>query len=180
MQQPHPPFWMGAGSFESIRRCALDGFNLLLDQIGSIDLTIERVATYREEWQRSGRLYRTAQVGVTRGLHIVTSEGERERAYALRAQVLKQIGTLARGPGAERYHNPSSFADTDIAGEDAALLGTPDEIVARLKRLETGGVENVLLVDATGSKHALRIFAAEVMPAFQSHAGETRHKLQGS
>src|SRR4029077_3232010 len=102
----------------------------------------------------------------------------RTRAYALRKQVLKQIGGLARGPGAERYHNSSSFADTDIAREDAALLGTPDEIVARLKRLEAGGVENVLLVDATGSKHALRLFAAEVMPEFQSHPGDARHKLQ--
>jgi alkanesulfonate monooxygenase SsuD/methylene tetrahydromethanopterin reductase-like flavin-dependent oxidoreductase (luciferase family) len=178
-QQPHPPFWMGAGSFESIRRAARDGFNLLLDQIGSIDLTIERVAAYREEWDRSGRIYHPAQVGVTRGLHIVTSEEERTRAYELRKQVLKMIGDLARGPGAERYQNPTSFADTDIAGEDAALLGTPDEIIAKLKRLEAGGVENVLLVDATGSKHALRIFAAEVMPAFQSRPGDARHKLHG-
>jgi alkanesulfonate monooxygenase SsuD/methylene tetrahydromethanopterin reductase-like flavin-dependent oxidoreductase (luciferase family) len=179
VQQPHPPFWMGAGSFESIRRAARDGFNLLLDQIGSIDLTIERVAAYRAEWEKTGRAYSPAQIGVTRGLHIVTSEAERERAYALRAQVLKQIGGLARGPGAERYHNPSSFADTDIASEDAALLGTPDEIVERLKRLEAGGVENVLLVDATGSKHALRIFAAEVMPEFQSRPGDARHLVQG-
>jgi hypothetical protein len=37
----------------------------------------------------------------------------------------------------------------------------------------------VLLVDATGSKHALRIFAAEVMPEFQSRAGDARHKLHG-
>ena len=179
-QQPHPPFWMGAGSFESIRRAARDGFNLLLDQIGSIDLTIERVAAYRAEWEACGRRpYQAAQVGVTRGLHIVTSEEERARAYELRKQVLSRIGGLARGPGAERYHNPASFADTNIADEDAALLGTPDEIIARLKRLEAGGVENVLLVDATGSKHALRIFAAEVMPAFQSQAGDDRHKLHG-
>jgi alkanesulfonate monooxygenase SsuD/methylene tetrahydromethanopterin reductase-like flavin-dependent oxidoreductase (luciferase family) len=178
-QQPHPPFWMGAGSFESIRRAARDGFNLLLDQIGSVDLTIERVAAYRAEWEACGRAYRAAQVGVTRGLHIVTSEEERARAYELRKQVLSRIGGLARGPGAERYHNPSSFADTNIADEDAALLGTPDEIIARLKRLEAGGVENVLLVDATGSKHALRVFAAEVMPAFQSSAGDARQKSQG-
>jgi alkanesulfonate monooxygenase SsuD/methylene tetrahydromethanopterin reductase-like flavin-dependent oxidoreductase (luciferase family) len=170
---------MGAGSFESIRRAARDGFNLLLDQIGSVDLTIERVAAYRAEWERCGRAYHSAQVGVTRGLHIVTSEEERARAYELRKQVLKNIGGLARGPGAERYHNPSSFADADIAGEDAALLGTPEEIIARLKRLEAGGVENVLLVDATGSKHALRIFAAEVMPEFQSRPGDARHKLHG-
>ena len=66
-----------------------------------------------------------------------------------------------------------------MAGEDAALIGTPDEIIARLKRLEAGGVENVLLVDATGSKHALRVFAAEVMPEFHSRPGDARHKSHG-
>ena len=88
LQQPHPPFWMGAGSFESIRRAARDGFNLLLDQIGSVDLTIERVAAYRAEWERCGHAWHAAQVGVTRGLHIVTGEEERTRAYELRKQVL--------------------------------------------------------------------------------------------
>ena len=33
IQQPHPPFWLGAGSAESIRRAAREGYNLLLDQI---------------------------------------------------------------------------------------------------------------------------------------------------
>ncbi|HYM30286.1 MAG TPA: LLM class flavin-dependent oxidoreductase, partial [Candidatus Cybelea sp.] len=180
LQQPHPPFWMGAGSFESIRRAARDGFNLLLDQIGSINLTIDRVAAYRTEMERVGGTFDPARVGVTRGLHIVTTEAERSHAYALRAQVLKQIGGLARGPGAERYRNPSSFADTDIAGEDAALIGTPSEVIERLKRLEAGGVENVLLVDVTGSKHALRVFAAEVMPAFRSTSAKGKGVLDSA
>src|SRR5437588_11896861 len=49
VQQPHPPLWMGAGSFEPIRRAAQGGYNLLLDQIAPIDLIIERVAAYRQE-----------------------------------------------------------------------------------------------------------------------------------
>src|ERR1051326_1812512 len=35
VQRPHPPLWLGAGSEESIRRAAREGYNLLLDQIGS-------------------------------------------------------------------------------------------------------------------------------------------------
>jgi alkanesulfonate monooxygenase SsuD/methylene tetrahydromethanopterin reductase-like flavin-dependent oxidoreductase (luciferase family) len=110
------------------------------------------------------------QVGVTRALYIVMTEEERQKAYAMRAQQIRTIGGIARGPGAERYHNPSNFADTNIADEDAALLGTPDEIIARLKRLEAGGVENVLLADATASKRSLRIFASEILPAFRQNA----------
>ena len=167
VQKPHPPLWMGAGSFESIRRAAQEGFNLLLDQIAPVDLIIERVAAYRGELARLGRGYRPGQIGVARALQIIRTEEERQSAYALRTKVLKAIGGLARGPGAERYQNIGSHADPNLASEESALLGTPEEIVARLKKLEAGGVDYVLLVDPTGSKDALRTFAEEVMPAFQ-------------
>ena len=166
VQQPHPPLWMGAGSFESIRRAAQEGFNLLLDQIAPVDLIVERVAAYREELGKLGRRYRPGQIGVARALQIVRTEEERQSAYALRTKVLKAIGGLARGPGAERYQNIGSHADPNLASEESALLGTPEEIVARLRKLEAGGVDYVLLVDPTGSKEALRTFAEEIMPAF--------------
>jgi alkanesulfonate monooxygenase SsuD/methylene tetrahydromethanopterin reductase-like flavin-dependent oxidoreductase (luciferase family) len=166
VQLPHPPLWMGAGSFESIRRAAQQGFNLLLDQIAPVDLIIERVAAYRGELERLGRPYRPGQIAVARALQIVRSEAERRDAYALREKVLRAIGGLARGPGAERYQNIGSHADPGLATEESALLGTPEEIVARLKKLEAGGVDYVLLIDPTGSKENLRTFAAEIMPAF--------------
>jgi alkanesulfonate monooxygenase SsuD/methylene tetrahydromethanopterin reductase-like flavin-dependent oxidoreductase (luciferase family) len=165
-QQPHPPLWMGAGSFDSIRRAAQGGFNLLLDQIAPIDLTIERVAAYKAELQRLGRPYRPGTIGASRALQIIKTEAEREQAYALRAKVLQAIGGLARGPGAERYQNIGSHADPNLAGEESALLGTPEEICTRLKKLESGGVDYVLLVDPTGSKEALRTFAEAIMPQF--------------
>jgi alkanesulfonate monooxygenase SsuD/methylene tetrahydromethanopterin reductase-like flavin-dependent oxidoreductase (luciferase family) len=166
VQQPHPPLWMGAGSFESIRRAAREDFNLLLDQVATIDLTIDRVAVYKDELARHGRPWRPQRIGVARALQIVRSEAEREAALALRTRVLRAIGGLARGPGAERYHNIGSHADPDLAGEESALLGTPDEITAKLRKLQAGGIDYVLLVDPTGSVDSLRAFAQEIMPAF--------------
>jgi alkanesulfonate monooxygenase SsuD/methylene tetrahydromethanopterin reductase-like flavin-dependent oxidoreductase (luciferase family) len=160
VQRPHPPFWLGAGSAPSIRRAAREGYNLLLDQIGSIALTIERVAIFREECARIGRAYDPMTVGVTRGLQIARSAEERRQALATRVQVIRNIGTLARGPGAERYADPNFTAEDD----DAPLLGTPTEIVARLKRLEAGGVGYVLLVDPAPAPATLEAFAREIMP----------------
>jgi alkanesulfonate monooxygenase SsuD/methylene tetrahydromethanopterin reductase-like flavin-dependent oxidoreductase (luciferase family) len=157
---------MGAGSFESIRKAAREGFNLLLDQIAPVDLIIERVAAYRQELERLGRPCRPGQIGVARALQIIRTEEEREAAHALRTKVLKAIGGLARGPGAERYQNVGSHADPNLASEESALLGTSEEIAARLRKLEAGGVDYVLLVDPTGSVDALRTFAEEIMPAF--------------
>jgi alkanesulfonate monooxygenase SsuD/methylene tetrahydromethanopterin reductase-like flavin-dependent oxidoreductase (luciferase family) len=128
------------------------------------------VAVYRAELECLGRPYRPEQIAVARALQIIRTEEERQTAYALRTKVLKAIGALARGPGAERYQNIGSHADPNLAGEESALLGTPDEIIARLKKLEAGGVDYVLLVDPTGSKTALRAFAEEVMPAFRGNA----------
>lgn len=166
VQQPHPPLWMGAGSFESIRRAAREDFNLLLDQVATIDLTVERVAVYKDELARHRRPWRPQRIGVARALQIVRSEAEREAALALRTRVLKAIGGLARGPGAERYHNIGSHADPNLASEESALLGTPEEIIAKLRKLEAGGVDYVLLVDPTGSVDSLDAFAREIMPAF--------------
>jgi alkanesulfonate monooxygenase SsuD/methylene tetrahydromethanopterin reductase-like flavin-dependent oxidoreductase (luciferase family) len=167
VQQPHPPFWLGAGSPEAIRRAGHEDYNLLLDQIAPIELTIDRVAIYRAALETAGRPFDGARVAVTRALQIVSSEEERQHAFALRRKTLMAIGGLARGPGAERYHQPSSFADFDIANENAALIGTADEVIGKLKQLQAGGVEYVLLIDVTGSKQTLRTFADEVLPEFR-------------
>ena len=165
IQQPHPPFWLGAGSPESIRRAAREGYNLLLDQIAPTDLIIERVRVFREECQAIGRPYDPTMVGVTRGLQIIRKESERKQAIETRRQVLKNIGDLARGPGAERYHHIKDDADS-FTLDDAPLLGTPEEIILQLKRLEAGGVENVLFAAPGASVAGLRTFAEEIMPAF--------------
>jgi alkanesulfonate monooxygenase SsuD/methylene tetrahydromethanopterin reductase-like flavin-dependent oxidoreductase (luciferase family) len=166
VQQPHPPFWLGAGSADSIRRAAREGYNLLLDQIAPTDLIIERVRIFREECELNGRKWDPMSVGVTRGLQIIHSEGERKRAIQVRRQVLKNIGDLARGPGAERYHHIRD--DEPFELDDAPLLGTPEEIIERLKRLEAGGVENVLFAAPGASVAGLRTFAEEIMPAFDT------------
>jgi alkanesulfonate monooxygenase SsuD/methylene tetrahydromethanopterin reductase-like flavin-dependent oxidoreductase (luciferase family) len=167
MQRPHPPFWLGAGSPESIRRAAREGYNLLLDQIAPIDLIIERVRVFRAECQYIGRTYDPMMVGVTRGLQIVHNELERKKAIATRREVLKNIGDLARGPGAERYVN---IKDDTFELDDAPLLGTPEEIIGQLKRLEAGGVENVLFAAPGASVAHLRTFAEEIMPAFDAQS----------
>ncbi|MDP1966821.1 MAG: LLM class flavin-dependent oxidoreductase [Reyranella sp.] len=155
LQSPHPPLWLAAGSPDSIRRAAREGYNLLLDQLGSVDLTIERVALFREECRVIGRAYDPAMIGVTRALQIVRNEAELKAAYETRARVVRTIGDLARGGGTRAPPEQ----------DDAPLLGTPAEIVTRLAKLQAGGVENVLLVDPAADVESLRIFASEIMPA---------------
>src|SRR5262245_57580468 len=168
LQQPHPPFWMGAGSPEGISRAGSEGYNLLLDQIAPIELCIERVALYRSALERRGEQFSGARVGVTRAVQVVATEAERAAAFALRRKTLTTLSPLARGPGAERYRYAASFADAELAAENSALIGTPEQIIAQLRQLEAGGIGYVLLIDASGSPHTLRTFADEIMPEFRA------------
>ena len=131
-------------------------------------------ARYRAALEAQGQRYDGMRVGVTRAVRIVATEDERREAFALRRRTLSAIGALARGPGAERYQNAASFADADLASENAALIGTPDEIIAQLRQLQAGGVDYVLLIDSGGSKDTLRVFADEVMPEFATRRSQAR------
>jgi alkanesulfonate monooxygenase SsuD/methylene tetrahydromethanopterin reductase-like flavin-dependent oxidoreductase (luciferase family) len=156
LQRPHPPLWLAAGSRDSVRRAAREGYNLLLDQLAQVDQIIERIAIYREECERVGRAYDSNMVATARALQMIHSEDERQAAYETRKRVVSVIGDLARDKLAER-----------VEEDTAPLLGTPEEIIARLKQLEAGGATNILLVDPNASPANLRAFAREVMPAFR-------------
>ncbi len=156
VQRPHPPLWLAAGSHDSIRRAAREGYNLLLDQLAQIDQITQRIAIFREECEKTGRPYHANMVATARPLQMIHDESEREAAYATRKRVVSVIGDLARDTLPDR-----------IEDDTAPLLGTPDEVIARLKQLEAGGATNILLVDPNASVGNLRAFAREVMPAFQ-------------
>jgi alkanesulfonate monooxygenase SsuD/methylene tetrahydromethanopterin reductase-like flavin-dependent oxidoreductase (luciferase family) len=155
LQRPHPPLWMAAGSHDSIRRAAREGYNLLLDQLAQTHQIIQRIAIFRDECERIGRPYDPLMVATARPLQMIHHESERASAYATRKRVLSVIGDLARDKLADR-----------VEDDTAPLLGTPDEVIARLKELEAGGATNILLVDPNASVANLRAFAREVMPAF--------------
>jgi probable F420-dependent oxidoreductase len=154
-QQPHPPMWLGAVNPEAIRRAAREGYNLLLDQVASVAQIGERVRTFRDECERTGRSYHPHMVGVTRGLYMARTPQERVAQLARRAEIMATIGGI-RAPGAEPQD------------DDAPLFGSPAEIVERLRALQREGVGFVLVSDPSGNLETLRTFAAEVMPALKN------------
>lgn len=159
LQQPHPPIWMAAGTPGGISYVAGSNYNLLLDQLATLDQVAERVRIYLDGLAAKGRERDAGRVGVTRGLHIVTTEEERKKALERRRDVVKNIGDIARRPGADA----PSYAEM-VAADDAALIGTPEEIVEKLHGLATRGVEYVLLSNASATRKTLEVFAEEIMP----------------
>ena len=171
LQKPHPPLWVGAASPNSIRYAAEQGYNLLLGQGGGPETVAEGVSIYRRAVEGQGRVYDSSMVGLTRALHIAMNDEERRAALALRAKFMAQVEELSLSPTGEtptlgRPRKRLTDDERNALTERDALIGRPEEIIRRIKRLQEAGVEYIMVIDFAGSREHLRTFAREVMPAF--------------
>ena len=166
VQQPHPPMWVGAASRESIVRAGREGINLLLDQIGTVDVVAERIATYRSAVEGRGAVFDPGTIGVTRALHIVSNDREWHEAHETRAKLLEHLRKQSGQAASPRIEKLKTFSDSSFTIDEAALIGYPHEVAERVQKLKDAGAEYLLLADISGSRTSLRTFAAEVMPLF--------------
>src|SRR6266481_574165 len=169
-QKPHPPFWMGAGSANSVWQVAVRGYNMLLGQHSLAEEILEQVAQFRSEVEARGRPFDPMHVGVARAVYIA-----KEAAFERRYQGHMRINALARRPGGETRSRYILDDEKEARHESAesALFGTPDEIMRKLERLQKGGVEYVI-INFGGSREQIRRFARDIMPAF---AGEPQPQV---
>ena len=163
---------MGAGSESSIRRVAVQGFNLLLGQYASLTSVASHIATYKAEVEARGRRFDPMQVGVTRAFFVTDAAEERQAALERRLQNRVRQLKLATWPDGTVLGGPDrATGDPRTINENSAMYGTPDEIAKRLEELRDVGVGYVL-INGGGSgggargRESLRRFAREIMPAF--------------
>src|SRR5947209_7736872 len=97
-QKPHPPLWMGAGSPESIKKVAAQGYKLLLDQYASIEEIGERIALFKSEVEKQGRTFDPMSVGVTRSINVVDTPAELQKALENRIAARRRIDRLTVRP----------------------------------------------------------------------------------
>jgi alkanesulfonate monooxygenase SsuD/methylene tetrahydromethanopterin reductase-like flavin-dependent oxidoreductase (luciferase family) len=165
-QQPHPPFWMGAGSPDSIRRVAERGYNLLLDQFASFETIGERIALFKAEVEKRGRKFNPMEVAVARAFYVAKDKADKDAALERRLEAQRRLTAISQRPDGKNTASILAFSDTREASEESALYGTPDELAAKIEKLQAQGAEYVLLNGGGSSRDNLRRFAREVMPAF--------------
>jgi probable F420-dependent oxidoreductase len=163
MQLPHPPLWIGAGSPASIKHAAERGHNLILDQFASAEMVGERIALYQAETAARGRRYDPLQVVVARDMFVVDNEREKQAAIQRNNEVHARTLSVSRAPGRAGGSHILAYVHTAKQQRESPLIGTPDEILAKLQSLRAAGVQ-YLMLNGAGSRANLRRFAREVMP----------------
>jgi alkanesulfonate monooxygenase SsuD/methylene tetrahydromethanopterin reductase-like flavin-dependent oxidoreductase (luciferase family) len=167
-QRPHPPLWMAAVSDASIGRAAREGFNLLLDQLAPVEVIGARIQRFREECEKSGRIFDPMNVAVTRSIYITRNAADLSAAYEHRRGAYTRLGALAGGANAERYRNAYNLTDAQMAEDDSALIGKPHELVDQLLALEAVGAVNILLAQPSLSADFLKVFTLEVRDVLEA------------
>jgi probable F420-dependent oxidoreductase len=166
-QAPHPPLWTGAASPASIKRAAQRGHNLILDQFASAEQLSERIALFRAEAAACGRRGNSMQVVVARDMFVVNNERERKAAIDCNNRTNLRTLSVSRAPDRAGGSHILAYAHTVEQQRNSPLIGTPDEILAKLQTLRAAGV-NYVMLNAAGSRASLRRFAHEVMPHLAS------------
>ena len=163
-QKPHPPLWLAAGRPESLQYAARENYNLFLDQFQTVDVIFERLAIYKQALAAAGRAYEPMGVAAARGLMITRTDEEREAAIAQRIAHLEVMNAFGSSADGKAKSSMVSDANLRKAAEDGLLIGTPDDIIARLQRMAAQGIGYVLL--SARSQESLRTFAKEIIPVF--------------
>jgi len=186
VQQPHPPVWIAAiSSEESFTYAARNGFNIMIvPYAGKPGQLEEFVKTYRRVWAESGHGAGKEKVQVAQFCCVAeSSKAAREGYERIMGRYLETFAdavTSWKGKSSDQYPGYdklvagilSSTADSIIAN-NAAFVGSPDEVIDQIRRLEAsfGPVEASMQMNFGGSSdeeafRTLNLFADKVMPAF--------------
>jgi alkanesulfonate monooxygenase SsuD/methylene tetrahydromethanopterin reductase-like flavin-dependent oxidoreductase (luciferase family) len=164
IQRPHPPIWLAGGSPGGIAFIASHNYNLMLDQLATVQQVKERVGMYLDGLEKIGQPRDATRCAIARSITIVRTEAERQKALARRRETFKRIGAIAvhGTPGATPQ--PVSQADPDLATDDSALMGSPQEIVDRIGALADAGAGYILVTLPTLTPESMQQFAEEILP----------------
>ncbi len=180
LQKPHPPLYMAAGSERSIGFAARHGFGLMLSTLPSFEAHAKSTAFYRDEmtkapapWNRNPGF---GHIDIARWVYVAETDAKakEESADGVVGHLKNFMSKGAAGYlGRVSEKDMSKELDYDELAETTFLHGSPETVIRRLERLrEMTGMTSLVLhyppyYGPEKALRSLRMFAAEVMPAFR-------------
>ena len=186
-QKPRPPFWVASlASPESFIKAGRAGYGMMAIPLsgGQMD---DLLGQYREAWKSAGH---SGQGQVMLAFHMFCHQDSAKAVEIARDPLnryLKTLGQAASGwlqgasstdyPGYQRRIEGLAKETFETQMErGAAWVGNPREITEQIKRYQeaVGGFDSASLqvnfntISVEDAEESMRLFAAEVMPNFQS------------
>ncbi|HZQ29071.1 MAG TPA: LLM class flavin-dependent oxidoreductase [Acidimicrobiales bacterium] len=177
LQQPHPPLWYATGSDAGLRRCAENGWGVMLPQATPPSTVADTIQRFGTQLQAVGIPSTAGRTVLARGMYCAPTDDEAVDTYVPAYRDTLQLAAQVSAPptpvdgGAPR--NPFQVDDPS-ALRDGIVCGNPDSCAAALQTLADAGADYVIFfVNLGGMQHdavmqSLRLFADEVMPRFAS------------
>ena len=186
LQQPHPPFYMAAGTDRSIGIAARHGFGLMLSTLPSFETLAGQIALYREQMAQAPAPWNAnpafGSVNIARWVYVAESDEAARQESApgivrhleafLGKKTAGYLGHVSEKEGARAF-------DYDALLETTLVHGSPETVIARIRALRAAtGLDSLLLhyppyYGEANLLKSLRLFAEEVIPAFRTPAGST-------
>jgi alkanesulfonate monooxygenase SsuD/methylene tetrahydromethanopterin reductase-like flavin-dependent oxidoreductase (luciferase family) len=186
VQKPHPPLWIACSKRESIHKAARHGMGALA--FAFVDP--EQAAKWVEEYYDIIKSDECVPLGWSVNANVALVSGmschaDEQEAIARGLDGFKFFGYSLGHFASYGEHRPGRsdvwqrFLEVkDQIPRDAGQggIGTPAQLRAHLEGYEKAGVDQVIFVQQSGlNQHehicdSLRLFAAEVMPAFHERA----------
>ncbi len=176
VQQPHPPFFMAAGTDGSIRTAARNGFGLMQSLLPSAATIGEHIALYREHMAETPAPLDAnpafGEVDVVRMTYVAPTDARaREESEAGITHHMKsfmggEVGAYL-GDVAEKT-DESQFAYERLV-KDTILHGAPDTVLRKIEAFRDVGMTSLMVhyppyYGPERTLGMLRLFATEVLP----------------
>jgi alkanesulfonate monooxygenase SsuD/methylene tetrahydromethanopterin reductase-like flavin-dependent oxidoreductase (luciferase family) len=193
LQRPHPPLWVACSNRGTILEAARLGIGALTFAFIDEDEARQWVKDYYDVFKREcvpiGHTV-NPNVAMVSGFSVHPDRAEAERrglegfkffGFALGHHYAFGEQRVGR---TDVWRNFQSFRD-QFPGPEGRSIGTPDEVRARLRKMEDAGVDQVVFIQQAGrNQHehiceSLELFAREILPEFQDrHEKRESEKLR--
>ena len=177
VQQPHPPFFMGAGTERSMRYAAEHGFGLMQSSLPSAETIAEHVAFYRRHMAAApdplNRNPAFGEVDVVRMVYVAPTDARaREESEA---GVVRHMKSFFSGGNTGGYlgdvtekSDESQFSYDHLAAT-TIIHGSPDTVIGRIEEFRAAGATSLMVhyppyYGPERTLDMLRLFAREVLP----------------
>ncbi|MCH8744229.1 MAG: LLM class flavin-dependent oxidoreductase [Chloroflexi bacterium] len=184
LQKPHPPVYIGATrTLETLKFVVSTGHSLcigvVLDHTDAIDLC-QRFAEMSKE---AGFNVPISGIPFFRYFYVAETEAQARQDTEAALNWTLDVGQWRRAftEGSEVYHKLEDWRKTrtemppsyDYLFENRAIIGSPEQCIAKIKALQDQGIEyfgpNFSFGNMEHQKvvKSMKLFAKEVMPAFR-------------